>query len=154
MHRIVLEAETVANYPSHLTQVAITEELSHALSYAARQIVEHSPSVSAIVTFTQSGFTARIVSKDRPKVPILALTPHRSVYSKLALMWGVVPRLCGYIEDIEEMVAEVDRILLEEEYAKAGQTAVILGSLPIHARGTTNFLRLHRIGSSQPSLAT
>ena len=148
MDRIVIEAEGVAHLHSPPAQEDRSEEYSHSISYAARQIVEVNPSVCAIVAFTKSGFTARMVSKDRPKVPILAFTPNTAVYNRLALLWGVVPLICEYKEDIEDLVGDVDSTLQQERYAKTGQTVVILGSLPLHARGTTNYLRLHRVGDS------
>ncbi|MEE9198638.1 MAG: pyruvate kinase [Dehalococcoidia bacterium] len=147
MGRIVIEAESVASHSGHPSQSAVVEEFAHSLSYAAQQIVELNPSVTAIAVLTQTGLSARMVSKDRPKVPIFAFTPDPVVYNRLALMWGVVPQMCGYMEDIEEIIAEVDRILREEGHVRAGQTVVFVGGLPLNVRGTTNFLRLHRLGA-------
>ncbi|MCH8088056.1 MAG: pyruvate kinase [Chloroflexi bacterium] len=147
MGRIVLEADSVAERPQSLSEITISDDFPSSISYAARRIVRVNPSVCAIVAFTISGFTAHLVSKIRPKVPILALTPNPQVYNALSLLWGVVPRSCPYFDDMEDMVGAADAILQAEGLGAPGQSAVILGSLPLRSRGITNFLRLHRIGA-------
>ena len=66
----------------------------------------------AIVAFTQSGFTARLISQDRPDVPIIALTPFTEVQRRLGLFWGVSSRLVRKVETTDEMIEEVEATLL------------------------------------------
>ncbi len=70
----------------------------------------------AIVAFTQSGFTARLISQDRPEVPIMALTPFSEVQRRLGLYWGVSSRLVRKVETTDEMVEEVEATLLERRH--------------------------------------
>ena len=148
MDRIVVEAESGLGTPPHSTEMETITEYSYSISYAARQIVAVNPSVGAIVAFTRSGYTARLVSKDRPQVPILAFTPNANTYCRSALFWGVVPIVSEYKEDMDALISQVDVVIQQEEFAKVGDMVIILGSLPIQVSGTTNFLRLHRVGEA------
>ncbi len=100
----------------------------------------------AIVAFTQSGFTARLVSKFRPKVPIIAFTPHIDIKRRMALYWGVVPFLIRHVYNTDGMIKEVERSLLGAGIAKKGDNIVITAGSPLMARGKTNFMKLHTVG--------
>ena len=146
MARIVVEAERESRRPVHaLDQV---QEHAHALARAAAALAAHTP-VRAVVVFTQSGFSARLVSKERPAVPILAFTPDRSVYDQLALWWGVTPILCEFRPTTDEQLTVLQDALLSGGHAVCGETVVIMGSLPVLEGGRTNFLKLHRIDDAR-----
>lgn len=100
----------------------------------------------AIVAFTQSGSTALLISKLRPPVTIIAFTPHREVVRRMALYRGVIPKIMRPIENTDEMIEEVDRVMLAEHLARKGNTLVILSGAPIYKKGTTNLMKIHRIG--------
>jgi pyruvate kinase len=99
----------------------------------------------AIVAFTKSGFTARLLSKYRPRVPILAFSPSEAVRRRLGLCWGVVPKAIPFIERTEELTEQIDRRLLAEGAARVGDAVVLVAGLPLRARGVTNTVRLHRV---------
>ena len=146
MARIVVEAERESRRPVHaLDQV---QEHAPALARAAAALAAHTP-VRAVVVFTQSGFSARLVSKERPAVPILAFTPDRSVYDQLALWWGVTPILCEFRPTTDEQLTALQDALLRGGHAVCGETVVIMGSLPVLEGGRTNFLKLHRIDDAR-----
>ncbi|HKC76452.1 MAG TPA: pyruvate kinase [Chloroflexota bacterium] len=146
MARIVVEAERESRRPVHaLDQV---QEHAHALARAAAALAAHTP-VRALVVFTQSGFSARLVSKERPAVPILAFTPDRSVYDQLALWWGVTPKLCAFRRTIDEQLTVLQDALLSGGHAVCDDTVIIMGSLPVLEGGRTNFLKLHRIDDAR-----
>ncbi len=103
-------------------------------------------STKAIVAFTQSGATARLISKRRPRTPIIAFTPSERIWRQLCLCWGTEPRLIAQIEETDRMVAEVEARLLLEGSVRVGDTLVILAGAPITAKAETNLLKLHRVG--------
>jgi pyruvate kinase len=95
-----------------------------------------------LVTITQTGFTARVVSSFRPPVPILALTDEEHTYNQLAMVWGVIPVLCPSGLDFEETLARAREEALARELVQPGDRIVLTAGLPLHQPGTTNFLRV------------
>lgn len=100
----------------------------------------------AIVVFTESGLTARLISQDRPEVPILALTPSEESRRRMALYWGIVPLVIQRRDTFEEMIQEMESLLLTESWVKAGDTLVVLSGTPMWKPGTVNAIKLHRVG--------
>ncbi len=100
----------------------------------------------AIVAFTQSGFTARLISQDRPDVPIVALTPFSEVQRRLGLFWGVSSRLVRKVETTDEMIEEVEATLLSDGTVRNNDVLVIISGAPMWVTGTTNLLKFHRVG--------
>lgn len=99
-----------------------------------------------IVAFTHSGFTARLVSKFRPSVPIIAFTPFEKVRRLMSLYWGVRPEIMRSLSNTDEMIKEVEASLLQRNLAKRGDRIVITASIPVLGSGRTNMVKLHRIG--------
>lgn len=99
-----------------------------------------------IVAFTRSGFTALLVSKCRPAVPVVAFTPHEAVMRQMSLFWGVRPLQMRPLSNTDEMVYEVEKSLIERRAARKGERIVIIASSPLHTQGKTNFMKVHRIG--------
>ena len=98
-----------------------------------------------VVAFTESGTTARLLSKERPPVPIVAYTPHDAVRRLMALYWGVLPRAMRTIPNTDELIRELERSLREEKLAGSGDRIVILLGAPAGTRGGTNLMKLHTI---------
>jgi len=117
------------------------EATSQAACHAAR--VLHA---KAIVAFTQSGFTARLISEERPDVPILALTPFPEVQRRLGLYWGVGSRLIRKVETTDEMLDEIESALLADGTVRNNDVLVIISGSPMWVTGTTNLLKFHRVG--------
>src|SRR6266487_499520 len=162
---LMLSAETAAgDYPLEAVQTmvriaqAMEDDLSstrqpqcqqltsaHAVSHAARALAEET-SVKAIVVFTRTGPSAHLISTDRPRTPILAYTPSERVYRQLALWWGVWPYRIDMGDTTEDLIARVDRRLLEDGLVSRGEHVVIMGGLPIASEAPTNFVKLQRVG--------
>jgi pyruvate kinase len=121
--------------------VGFPEAISDAAATAARVL-----KARAIVAFTQSGFSARLISQERPDVPIIALTPFAAVQRRLALSWGVSSRLIRKVETTDEMVEEVEATLLGDGSVRVNDVLVIISGSPMWVTGTTNLLKLHRVG--------
>jgi pyruvate kinase len=103
---------------------------------------------AAVVVFTASGSSARLVSRYRPPVCIYAMTPRESVERKLRVNYGVTPVLAPDVGSTDEMLAQMDRLMVERGYLKRGSTVVFVAGQPVGHPGTTNLMKLHRIGDS------
>jgi pyruvate kinase len=100
----------------------------------------------AIVAFTQSGFSARLISQERPDVPIIALTPFPAVQRRLALSWGVSSRLIRKVGTTDELIEEVEATLLGDGSVSLNDTIVLISGSPMWVSGTTNLIKVHRVG--------
>jgi len=100
----------------------------------------------AIVAFTQSGFTARLVSKFRPKVPVIAFTPDSKIKRRMSLYWGVTPMLIRHLASTDAMIKEVETSLIYSKIAGKGDSIVITAGSPLGTPGKTNLMKLHTIG--------
>jgi pyruvate kinase len=124
-----------------IDRVGFPEAIADAAATAARAL-----KARAIVAFTQSGFSARLISQERPDVPIIALTPFVQVQRRLALCWGVSSRLIRKVETTDEMIDEIEATLLGDGSVAANDVIVIISGAPMWVTGTTNLLKLHRVG--------
>ena len=101
-----------------------------------------------LVAFTQSGDSARRMSRLRSPIPILALTPDRGTYNRLALSWGVEPMITPVVSHTDEMVKQVDGLLLESKRTTIGDSVIIVAGSPPGIPGSTNAMRVHRMGDA------
>lgn len=102
---------------------------------------------AAIATFSESGTTARLLSKQRPVAPIVAFTPHDPVRRRMSLYWGVLPRLMARVQDPDDRVHAVEHRLVEEMLAGSDDCVVLLSGTVTGQLGGTNAMKLHRIVS-------
>jgi pyruvate kinase len=106
---------------------------------------------SALVAFTQSGDTARRLAEYRSPIALLAFTPIADVRSQLALTWGVETFLVPTVEHTDEMVRQVDSAMLELGRMQPGELVTIVAGSPPSTVGSTNAMRVHRLGSNVPA---
>src|SRR5439155_9297 len=111
--------------------VGFSEAVSDAASAAA-----HALGARAIVAFTQSGFSARLISQARPDVPIIALTPFVEVQRRLALSWGVSSRLIRKVDTTDEMIDQIEATLVGDGSVVAGDVLVMISGSPMWVAGT------------------
>ena len=121
------------------------ESRGDAIAAAAVRIAEDTHA-RALVAFTQSGSSARRVASHRTAVPLLAFTSEPAVRSQLALQWGIETFVVPMMHHTDDMVAQVDRALLELGRAERGEFVVIVAGTPPGTVGSTNTLRVHRLG--------
>jgi pyruvate kinase len=117
------------------------EILADAAHHAAREA-----RAAAIVVFTSRGSSARLVSRCRPPVQVYAITPHDTTARQLSISYGVVPMLAPDVSNTDEMLAQMDRILLEKGLLKKGELVVFVAGQPVGRPGSTNLMKLHRLG--------
>jgi pyruvate kinase len=117
------------------------EILADAAHHAAREA-----RAAAIVVFTSRGSSARLVSRCRPPVQVYAITPHDTTARQLSISYGVVPMLAPDVSNTDEMLAQMDRILVEKGLLKKGELVVFVAGQPVGRPGSTNLMKLHRLG--------
>ena len=146
MAAIADEAERHIRHWGHWhAQHEVTDEDAVALSRAARELA-HDRNVSAIAVFTRTGRTVRLLSKERPHVPILAFTPIADTYARLAMLWGVAPYLVPMADSVESMLQHVESALLHDSPVRQGQQVILVAGLPIAHQGPANIILLHKVG--------
>jgi pyruvate kinase len=101
-----------------------------------------------LIAFTKSGDSARRMSRLRSPIPILALTPDLATYSQLALSWGVESMIMPMVSHTDEMVKQVDSLLVESGRGVVGENVMIVAGSPPGIEGSTNAMRVHRIGDA------
>jgi pyruvate kinase len=164
---VMLSAETAAGrYPveavqtmARIVEAAEAGDLSHPLTVAPASPVSFPAATCAagaraatdigakvIVAFTESGNTARLLSKERPLVPIVAYTPHDAIRQRMSLYWGVLPRAMRMIANTDELIRELERTLRDEKLVESGDRIVLVTGVPTGTQGSTNLMKLHRIG--------
>jgi pyruvate kinase len=117
-----------------------------AITCAARELA-HDLNVSAVVVFTQSGRTARFMSKANPRVPIIGFTPRENTYNRMAFYWGVFPYMISMANSMEEMLAHVDSAMVAATPINPGQQVVVISGFPVGSNSLPNLALLHTIGS-------
>lgn len=143
MGRIIEAVETESVVVPPLTHVPRTKR--GVISYAARDIGERL-NAKALVAFTQSGDTVRRLARLHTHLPLLAFTPEPSVRSQLSLTWGTETFLVPKVESTDEMVRQVDVAMIEIGRYQAGDLMVVVAGSPPGTIGSTNLIRVHRLG--------
>ncbi len=123
----------------------IKKTVTDAISYSTCQ-VSSELKADAIITATQSGHTARMVSKYKPKAPIVAVTSNRRVATRLTLTWGVYSVICPPVNTTDEMFVNAIQASLKEGLISDGNLVVITAGVPVGVSGTTNLLRVETVG--------
>jgi pyruvate kinase len=118
---------------------------SISITSAAKELA-NDRDVVAIVVFTQSGKTARLMSKARPEVPILAFTPEPRTYQNMGLYWGVNPLLVPYADTLETMIKHVETAIATTTNLKRGQQVILISGFPVGAYRQPNLALLHTLG--------
>jgi pyruvate kinase len=147
MNRIAEEVENEAIYPPSL-HVLHTEPQAtgaDAIAAAARQVAE-TLDLAAIVCWTSSGATAMRVARERPKPPIVAISPMVAAGRKLSLVWGIHCVVAEDARDQDDMVVRACQIAVRDGFAKAGQRVIVVAGVPLGTPGATNMMRVAFVG--------
>ncbi len=145
MARIAVQAETsLSPVPPDRDISGVGESVAHAACRAAEE-----QRARAVVTFTQSGTTALLVSKHRPTVPVIAATPFETIARRISLYWGVMPVILKTRHTTDAMIASVERAMLRRKLVKRTDLIVITAGVPIGEAGSTNMMKIHRVGEAK-----
>jgi len=146
MAKIAREAEDELPYEQILSERGrwLEHKTDELISYSACHTAQ-SLGAAALVAFTQSGSTAGRVSKYRPRMPILAITPSATVVGRLLLRWGVYPSQIAGASSVEELFTTAAKLSKELGLAKPGDLIVITGGIPVGVAGSTNLLKVEKV---------
>lgn len=147
MSLIVTEAEANADlYGRNMVEIDEPyQDDAYSMTEAARTLA-HDRNVAGITVFTETGRTALLMSKVRPKVPIFAFTPNLNTYERLNILWGVTPFLVPFSSTVETMIASVEAALLSSTDIKPGQQVVVISGFPVGTARLPNFALLYTVG--------
>lgn len=143
MSRLAAAAETGFPFEEFLAMIP-RKDISESVAHASCVLASHLEA-KAIVAHTQSGRTARYISRFRPRQTIVALSPNEETVRRLALSWGCLPRLVNDPHDTDDMIEKASQAALQSGEAKPGDLIVITVGHPICVSGTTNMLRVKRL---------
>ena len=150
MARIIDDAEaSITDFPrpsSVQEKLKVAETVAELVCHASREL-----HMKLIAVFTHSGFTARLVSRYRPLVPIVAFTPEAETRRRMALIWGVMARGIADVKKVDGLAEVAEQRLLEEKLVKKGDVIGIVAGTPMGIRGTTNFMKFHVMGDEMES---
>jgi pyruvate kinase len=147
MARIAIRAEDALEYreifirTAQAQQTTVTEAISQAVANSALEL-----GAKAILTATESGYTARMVSKYRPKSPIVAVTPNDQVIRRLCLVWGVMPvkgETCKTTDELFDLAVDSS---IKSGLVSLGDIVIITAGVPVGRSGTTNLIKVHHVG--------
>jgi pyruvate kinase len=145
MARIIEDAEAnITDFPrpsSVQERLKVAETVAELVCHASREL-----HMKLIAVFTHSGFTARLVSRYRPMVPIVAFTPEAETRRRMALIWGVIARGIADVKKVDGLAEIAEQRLLEEKLVKKGDVIGVVAGTPMGIRGTTNFMKFHVVG--------
>ena len=148
MDRIVREAEThFMEWGTEQTVQGFDQSDAASMARAA-QALANDKNVTAVACFTTQGQTAWLMSKIRPRVPIMAFTPNMDTYHRLSFLWGVRPQQVEFVTTMESMLDLVDAALMRSEVVNAGDQVVLVCGFPVGAVRPPNMALLHTVGEN------
>jgi pyruvate kinase len=147
MNSIITQTEADPYYREELAIAggAAATLASDGIGIAVRSVTE-ALRVAAVVAYTCSGYSALRMARERPRAPIIGMTPSIDTARRLALAWGVHPVLCPDVADVADMSHQACAVARREAVARPGDTIVISAGMPFGTPGTTNLLRIAQVG--------
>ncbi|MCR2821902.1 pyruvate kinase [Lederbergia panacisoli] len=147
MHNIAVSTEKaldhqeIVNYLRKNSEPNMTDAICQSVAHTAINL-----EVNAIVAPTESGHTARMISKYRPKAPIIAVTYNEAIVRRLSLKWGVYPQMGQKVSSTDEMLERAVSESLNTGLVQHGDLIIITGGVPVGEKGTTNLMKVHVVG--------
>ena len=149
MANIIEAAESVIQGPNlHLGKAPkAEEEFSIEVAHSAARLAERL-SAKYIVVYTETGYSAKLISKHHPTCRIAAFSRHEEVCYRLKLLWGVRSKHVQQVDDLDALVALVDSLMLDLSWVESGDLIVLVCGTPLAVGGRTDLVKLHRIGQA------
>ena len=123
-------------------KISVSDATAHAACLTAKDV-----NAAAIVTVSESGNTARLLSKYRPEQPIIACVMKEQVQRQLALSWGITPLMMPLAHSTDELIEMSTSLAKENGYLHNGELAVVTAGVPVGVSGTTNMIKIHMVGN-------
>ena len=134
-----LRSRTMDSNPG---KISVSDATAHAACLTARDV-----NAAAIVTVSESGTTARLLSKYRPQQPIIACVMREQVQRQLSLSWGITPLMMSLAHSTDELIEMSTALAKENGYLHNGELAVVTAGVPVGVSGTTNMIKIHMVGN-------
>ena len=134
-----LRSRTMDSNPG---KISVSDATAHAACLTARDV-----NAAAIVTVSESGTTARLLSKYRPQQPIIACVMREQVQRQLSLSWGITPLMMSLAHSTDELIEMSTALAKENGYLHDGELAVVTAGVPVGVSGTTNMIKIHMVGN-------
>ena len=134
-----LRSRTMDSNPG---KISVSDATAHAACLTARDV-----NAAAIVTVSESGTTARLLSKYRPQQPIIACVMREQVQRQLSLSWGITPMMMSLAHSTDELIEMSTALAKENGYLHNGELAVVTAGVPVGVSGTTNMIKIHMVGN-------
>ena len=134
-----LRSRTMDSNPG---KISVSDATAHAACLTARDV-----NAAAIVNVTESGTTARLLSKYRPQQPIIACVMREQVQRQLSLSWGITPLMMSLAHSTDELIEMSTALAKENGYLHNGELAVVTAGVPVGVSGTTNMIKIHMVGN-------
>ena len=147
MVRIARDVEQAGFGSRSDTPVLATPSIAQAVGEAACRVSE-SLKAKAIAVFTQSGSTAALISRFRPRIPIVAFSNSALIRRKLSMYWGVQTKSVEIMEHMDQQISVAEQALLAAGFRKGDIVVIIMGT-PVEARGSTNLMKIHKLGAGR-----
>ncbi|MBU3915376.1 pyruvate kinase [bacterium] len=145
MSRIAAEAE---NSPFMRYNIQYKKDVKNLVVHAVAQSavnVHHEVNAKAILSFSVSGKTTKLISKQRPASPVYAFSPDRTIYNRLSLVWGITPLLIKPIKNTKRLIEAGEKIIVDKKLVRKSDLVIIVTGLAL-TKGSTNLIKLHMIG--------
>ncbi len=123
-------------------KISVSDATAHAACTTAKDV-----DAAAIVTVSESGKTARLLSKYRPQQPIIACVMREQVQRQLSLSWGITPLMMPLAHSTDELIEMSTALAKENGYLHNGELAVVTAGVPVGVSGTTNMIKIHMVGN-------
>ena len=123
-------------------KISVSDATAHAACLTAKDV-----NAAAIVTVSESGTTARLLSKYRPQQPIIACVMREQVQRQLSLSWGITPLMMSLAHSTDELIEMSTALAKENGYLHNGELAVVTAGVPVGVSGTTNMIKIHMVGN-------
>lgn len=145
MARIANEVEKDVRF---VNNPPVKQDVPTALCEALNAIDDTLP-LKAVVALTSTGHSAMLAASERPRAPVIAITPHEKVFHQLNLVWGIRPLLIDHEAEIfEEVLQQIEDCLVQRQLVAVGDRIVVMGGMPMHQSGGTNFIKIHTVEKS------
>lgn len=141
MHRIAAQTESIMKFGAEFDSSSVTDAVSYSATAIARKT-----GAKAILTLTTSGYTANLVSKFKPETPLVAITPNETVLRQLNAVWGAIPLFVDMQTSRSTLLRNALEVTTTKLNLQVGDVVVVVSGLPLGVAGTTNNIRVHKIG--------
>jgi pyruvate kinase len=137
-----MEQEEIVEQEAREGLFKSSKSITQVISFIAQDLAEDTAGAKIIVCATTSGFTARNISRFRPAVPVIAVTPSALTRNQLCLSWGVIPHIIKFTDSFNFLLKNIKKLIMKEKLAKKGDQVVVVAGHPFGYKGQSNLIKV------------